>query len=813
MGDWTESKYHETRFGGMDKSVEPHTLDRDGGIMVDEFNMLSRTQGLRTRKGWKMAHDLSLYVSSLPGTPKSPLGLIPYIANITTVSEDDDDDDTGGDGGNGGVIGGLIDDGGDGGGGGGGSNPVSLTLTTPQAVVADVPFNISAAASAQYAGGSAHLEWDFQPDGQPSVSLTKGIRSGWDNQAWSAQATIWTADRTRTGVTATLKIGNTTKATKNMGYSVADMIPSLTSPVPYRQQFTFTVACKLGGATQTNYAGNGRGVAISWQALDADDNPVSCHVSCSQTGWADGVGTYSARLTSVSATAVKLKVIATYAGKSQTAEATIQGAGLLRLPSSLHVYGNGGTMRINAVALTPSSLSVVAQVGGQTVDITDYLEMAADASRIDFSHGWEDNVWEHSVRAKSGASAATLTLKLMNGEMELASDTITIASALTATIDTDESIKPGENIEATATISATGYALARLPEGTVHLQIGPNAEVNEPNAENEFEITGVMEEVASGSYVVQVVDMRDGTPLAQATVTVQTIYEALAEAINERSLAMHGEPVSIYGGGGHGEDGWYDGSETASTLAQAAIAAMTGYVKEIDLNQGTVTNFSSSNTGISASQPAGKTEQQWMADVYATIKTAKAVSTTSFSKEGSGRDGYASNQRSSNYDEATDTTSWSETTDALFARTKTKMETDSQDIAYTSYGEAKQTSSYSGGNAGEYMAGLAYCSMTFNKLRVKCTSSVGYANFTRTVRWLGHSAKLGSNFSKLGHDIPNEGEYGYVLGQQTASAGNDFDWSGWHASSFSPSFTWNSQSEGYYLYIDKGIMEFNFSHK
>ena len=190
MGDWTESKYHETRFGGMDKSVEPHTLDRDGGIMADEFNMMSRTQGLRTRNGWKVANDLSLYVSSLPGTPKSPLGLIPYIANITTVSEDDDDDDTGGDGGNGGVIGGLIDDGGDGGGGGGGSNPVSLTLTTPPAVVADVPFNISAAASAQYAGGSAHLEWDFQPDGQPGVSLTKGIRSGWSDRAWSAQATI-----------------------------------------------------------------------------------------------------------------------------------------------------------------------------------------------------------------------------------------------------------------------------------------------------------------------------------------------------------------------------------------------------------------------------------------------------------------------------------------------------------------------------------------------------------------------------------------------------------------------------------------------
>lgn len=796
MGDWTESKYHETRFGGMDKSVEPHTLDRDGGIMADEFNMMSRTQGLRTRKGWKVANDLSLYVSSLPGTPKSPLGLIPYIANITTVSEDDDDDDTGGDGGNGGVIGGLIDDGGDGGGGGGGSNPVSLTLTTPQAVVADVPFNISAAASAQYAGGSAHLEWDFQPDGQPGVSLTKGIRSGWSDKAWSAQATIWTADRTRTGVTATLKIGNTTKATKNMGYSVADMIPSLISPVPYRQQFTFTVACKLGGATQTNYAGNGRGVAIRWQALDENGNSVSCHVSYSLTDWADGVGTYSARLTSVSATAAKLKVIVTYAGESQTAEATIQGAGLLRLPSSLHVYGNGGTMRINAVALTPSSLSVVAQVGGQTVDITDYLEMAADASRIDFSRGWEDNVWEHSVRAKSGASAATLTLKLMNGQTELASDTITIANALTATITapTASTLNPGEDLTATATVAASGYTITRLPENIVEIQILDEEEIIVAyigNTAGTLELTTIMEDATSGTYNVQVVDTRDDSVLASKSVTVLTMKSLLAEAINERLIAK-------------GQSGSYTEDDTLYTLWGGALSAMQ-YFADADgvANDGSFTPYAATaaSTGISDPTAEGTDPEEWLDDAYDKVCTAK-------SREGSWESdltGYkCAGSHRGHYEYNADPP-------PTYINCETEAECKNlamQDAAWQQDGDmAGWKASVSGSCNPEYGSYVANVNANYSENKIRCTNTHPdvpiYADFYFT-----GSSSYSDTWDNLGHHIAPQGQT-VKLFSGGCLAGGSFAWI--DAGNERPELSFVSK-KGYEMSVAHCIVTYSFKH-
>ena len=613
MGDWTESKYTETRFGGMDHAVEPHTLDRDGGVMSDEFNMVSRTQGLRNRKGWRPQNDLTLYVSSLPGTPKSPLALIPFDVNITTVSEDDDDDDDGGDGGNGGVIGGLVDDDDDGGGGGGGSG-VSLTLTGPQAVVAEVPFTIASTASGQYRGSNAGLDWAFQPDGTPNVSMSKGIRSGWDDNAWSASAIVLTTDRSRTGVTATLKKGNDVQMSKNMGYSVASMIPSLSSPVPYRHQFNFTIPCTLGGATLSGYAGDGRGVAIAWQAFDENDQRVSCHVRHSQVEWANGVGTYHGYLSSVDSTAVKLKAVVTYAGESQTAEAAISGVGLLRVPSALHVFGNGGTMRINGVGLTPSSLSIVAQVDGDAVDLSDYLETTA-GTPVSLATGWdENNVWEHDVQAKSSAPAATLTLKLMSGETELASGTITIASALTATIDTDESIKPGETISATATISATGHTITRLPANVVELQIlGIDDDVFVDNDDNELELSASYENAASGTYTVQVVDMRDDTVLASAGVTVENIYGALAEAINERNLAK-GNATS------------YTGDEGPENLASYAKAAMVDFIKEseTDITVNTVVFYSSSNTGIYATlaESGYDTDEEWMRDTYNKIKTA-----------------------------------------------------------------------------------------------------------------------------------------------------------------------------------------------
>lgn len=794
MGDWTESKYNETRFGGMDKSVEPHTLDRDGGIMADEFNMMSRTQGLRTRKGWKMANDLSLYVSSLPGTPKSPLGLIPYIANITTVSEDDDDDDSGGDGGNGGVIGGLTGDGDDSG-GGGSTIPVTLSLAAPQAVVADVPFNISSAASNPYNGGNAHLEWAFQPDGQPGVSLTKGIRSGWDNQAWSAQATIWTADRTRTGVVATLKKGNGVQATKTMGYSVASMNPALTSPVPYRQNFTFTVACKLGGATQTGYAGNGRGVAISWQALDEDDHPVSCHVLHYQTSWTSGVGSYSGYLSSVAATAVKLKVTVTYAGESKTAEADIQGAGLLRVPSSLHVYGNGGTMRINAVALTPSSLSVVAQVNNETVDVSDYLEMG-DGTAIDFSTGWDDNVWEHNIQAKSGASAATLTLKLMNGETELASEDITIADGLTASITapTASTMNPGEDLTATATVAASGYTITRLPENIVEIQILDEEEIIVAyigNTAGTLELTTIMEDAISGRYNVQVVDTRDDSVLASKSVTVLTMKSLLAEAINERLIAK-------------GQSGSYTEDDTLYTLWGGALSAMQ-YFADGDgvANDGSFTPYAATaaSTGISDPTAEGTDPEEWLDDAYDKVCTAKSregnweSDLTGYKCAGSHRGHYEYNPDPP----------------PTYINCETEAECKNlamQDAAWQQDGDmAGWKASVSGSCDPEYGSYVANVNANYSENKIRCTNTHPdvpiYADFYFT----GSSSYSGT-WDNLGHHIAPQGQT-VKLFSGGCLAGGSFAWI--DAGNERPELSFVSK-KGYEMSVAHCIVTYSFKH-
>lgn len=763
MGEWTESKYNETRFGGMDKSVEPHTLDRDSGVMADEFNMLSRTQGLRVRRGWVPAPGLELYVSTLPGRPICPVGIIPFIPNIVTVPKGDGEGDED-DGGNDGIIPfpGIDDNGG---GGGGGGTPITLTFTAPQAVVAEVPFTIASSADDHYTGSGASLEWAFQPDGQPGISLSKGIRSGWDDNAWSGQATVLTADRSRTAVTATLKKGNGVQATKTMGYSVASMIPTLTSPVPYRQSFQFTVACKLGGAVQTGYAGNGRGVAISWQAFDQNDNPVSCHVRSSQSGWANGVGTYNGYMSSVAPTAVKLRAIVTYAGESQSADADISGVGLLLVPSSLHVFGDGGTMRINAVGLTPSALSIVAQVGGEAVDVNHYLEMD-NGTPFSISSGWEENnVWEHGIRAKSGALAATLTLKLMNGQTELASESITIASALTATIDTDESIKPGETISATATISATGHTITRLPANVVELQIlGIDDDVFVDNADNELELSASYENAASGTYTVQVVDMRDDTVLVSAGVTVENIYGALAEAINERNLAK-GNATS------------YTGDEGSENLASYAKAAMVDFIKEseTDITVNTVVFYSSSNTGIYATlaESGYGTDEEWMRDTYNKIKTAlkrrinsdSSLTRTSLRKN-------VSKSESQHYDYI-DGNYVFEDIDNTIARAKQAAISD-WPSDFSSYGSVSHSisaySTVSTITTGPAANRGATVALQQEAIRIRLNSLPTVAC---TVIVYSGTAKYNSDyaFSKMGGTIADEGKRGVVAIYQQGTAG------------------------------------------
>lgn len=807
MGDWTESKYTETRFGGMDHAVEPHTLDRDGGFMSDEFNMVSRTQGLRNRMGWRPQNDLTLYVSSLPGTPKSPIALIPYDANITTVAEDDDDDDSGGDGGNGGVIGGLVDGGDDDVTPGGGGSGVSLTLTGPLAVVAEVPFTIAAQASGLYRGTNAHLDWGFQPDGTPSVSMSKGIRSGWDDNEWAASATVLTTDRSKTGVTATLKKVNAVQMTKNMGYSVASMIPSLSSPVPYRQNFQLTISCKLGGATQTGYAGNGRGVAVSWQAFDENNQSVSCHVRHSQVSWSNGVGTYNAYLSSVASTATKLKVTVTYAGESKTAEATISGVGLLRVPSALHVFGGGGTMRINAVGLDKSVLTIVASVDGETVDLSDYLQMN-DGTDIDFTQGWdENNVWEHGIAAKTSAPAATLTLKLMNGQTEMASDTITIADGLAATISASPSpLYPGDSLTASASITATGHVITRFPENVVELQIlAVEDDVFVDNAEGETELSASYDNVPDGTLTVQVLDMRPAEPLVLASLTIETSsYQTkLVQAINERLIAK-----------GYTDNDLLDEDETDKwSLYTYGNLAMKDFVDGSVQNNGTCTFFGNSEMPAYAD-----TDDEWYQDAYE--KVIKAVTmqcspTVSGTIKGSR---YRGNMDSYVYGSGTQADPYVlEDKDVFKARVAAEgynPSLDDEDCAnaYDSYLHAMKGGTFEEGFVSGNMYALHHASLS---LSYQCKKYTLTPKVSGTVDMYFASANKASTYETFSHAAPSAASTTAKCGtfQATANQASESQWFGGNGSSLSAETRQIGTTIGYCMTLYRAYIHYNFQHK
>ena len=73
---WAEGNYVETRFlKGMNSSVEPHTLDRDTGELPDIFNMVVRTQGLRTRKGWQLMDERNEDILAQPYASKTPVSI------------------------------------------------------------------------------------------------------------------------------------------------------------------------------------------------------------------------------------------------------------------------------------------------------------------------------------------------------------------------------------------------------------------------------------------------------------------------------------------------------------------------------------------------------------------------------------------------------------------------------------------------------------------------------------------------------------------------------------------------------------------
>jgi hypothetical protein len=815
MGDWTESKYHETRFGGMDRSVEPHTLDRDGGVMADEFNMLSRTQGLRVRRGWILSDDLALYVSSVPGRVKAPLSLIPYESNLVIVPADDPDDGSGGDGGNGGVVGGLTPTAAPSSGRGSGPGPepepepepepdpdVTLALNAPATVVADVPFELSASATGGYNGANARLAWTFSPYRLASVSLSKGVRSGWAEGEWEAEATVRTADRSRTTLAAELSNGGLSEpAVATMAYVVPSMVPDLPATVPYRRDFTFTVSCEVGGSVQTDYAGNGRGVAFRWKAVrgeGAEEEELSCSVVVGGGSWSGGVGTYRARLSSIPATATKLRVVAVYAGESNGDDASVSGTGLLSAPASLHVYGEGAMLRINAVALDPSELSLVARVAGEPVALSDWLEMD-DGEDIDLSDGWSDGVWEHAVRARSSASAATLSLRLVSGETELAEADVAISDAISATVSAASPVVEGDAVEASAAVSAAGFTLARLPEGTVLLNIydenGQTVGEGGQNGYGETRVEAVSTTPVPGTYVVKALEAGSEEVLASTTVVVLTSAEAarkaLAEAINERILAKTGEA------------GAYSMDDTLSTLWGGALAAMKNFANASGVAaDGTYTAYADTAASTDIGDPSGQDALDWLEDAYAKVCTAKSMS-AGYETDMAGYECSSSYTGEVRYDAEPPY-------EPVYVEDKASCQNKAlARAAWEEDADSRGWKAYSGGSTAKlYDAWVASLTAHYSDNRIRCTIASPSVAVHADYYFTG-SSSYGGTWNSLGHAIAQQGQTTKLF-QNDCAAGGSFGWV--DAGNDRPALTCEGGG-GYEMSVAACIATYNFKHK
>ncbi len=250
MGEWTENKYTETRFGGVDAAHEPHTLDRDGGLMASIFNMLTRTQGLATRHGYRVIYDLQLNYTPAPGTPKPATGLIPYEDNLSIVPEDDE----GGEVEPGGTIypSSIIPDAGS---SSHSSNPKPpkekeeeeekeqtadelpvvpgrFSVTCQQVVICDVPFQLSVSRlglpkDMVYNGGGSSLQVAMKRGNSytktTSYKLSPKINASWADSRWTGAMCVMVRDRSYSGVRFTVRRGDADTSMCEATYVVGGM--------------------------------------------------------------------------------------------------------------------------------------------------------------------------------------------------------------------------------------------------------------------------------------------------------------------------------------------------------------------------------------------------------------------------------------------------------------------------------------------------------------------------------------------------------------------------------------------------------------
>jgi hypothetical protein len=302
---------------------------------------------------------------------------------------------------------------------------------------------------------------------------------------------------------------------------------------------------------------------------------------------------------------------------------------------------------------------------------------------------------------------------------------------------------------------------------------------------------------------VRIIDNRDDTIVEEITVAVQNVYEALAEAINERILANTGTA------------GTYSDEDSASTLRSAAISAINGYAKSAIAADGTFTAFNSSNHGIATAEET----TQWYAETYDIVKTAvsKIISLT----VNDNAKGYKTSGRIYGTYSGSGTSADPyvvESPESIKQRAVTACNAAQWDTSESGEldgfgGAIKSYTHYDGWTDGsEVLTGNATISISF---WVRRYSVMPYVNGNVDLYLTSGSTHI-SQYDTFGHNVPSAANTTAKCGSFAVVA-NTQNVSPWFGTSNGQQLEGSTGQpdgqSGYKIYLNKAIIHYNFKHK
>lgn len=458
-------------------------------------------------------------------------------------------------------------------------DPSYYTYTiSGESITPFVPFTVTVTGSNSKAKGN---------HGNLQADIDYEIRDG---GAWEGGKCEWTlgtrvCDSKRTNAKFSWLISGREPVTATLAYDAGTMDPEIEdSSVVLGKTFDFSIT--FSGAGDDCYAtrlGDFR-ASYWWEAYKNGKWEKTTRIAESQTRFSKGVLSGTGHVGNL-AGYEKIRLCVSYAGLATAyAEAAITSVAVTITlgDDSLHVWGPSTTLKIESESLQYMTAEFKRN-GNATQDITD-----TNGDPIAFT--FSGDTWTGDIQAATSAAEGTVKLVVKYGNEVVKEQEIGIATEFLPNISvSSQSIIQGDTFDMTGSIASTLGLLSRVPANSfklVAVQDGTTlAEVNNLAGSQEVEYEGVTPSTLDTVYV-RIIDNRDDTIVAEEEVTVQNVYKALAEAINERNLAK-------------GITTTYTGEEGATLLRSYAIAACAGYVNADGVSaSGTATNYTDTGSGV-----------------------------------------------------------------------------------------------------------------------------------------------------------------------------------------------------------------------